>query len=241
MRAIVLAGGRGERLRPYTIDRPKPMVEVKGYPILAYQLSWLQGYGVDEIVISCGYLHQVIEAYFGDGSAYGLRIKYAVEEKALGRGGGIKASLGVLDPAPPKEPIVVTNGDIITDLDLASMVAEHRERGVLASVFLTPLYSPYGIADLDADGCVVEFREKPELPYWINGGVYVFDPAIRPHLPDVGDVEETTFPELSTARQLVGHLSRAYWRAVDTAKDLSEMSRELDARPLSCLGPASGS
>jgi NDP-sugar pyrophosphorylase family protein len=240
MRAIVLAGGRGERLRPYTNDRPKPMVELKGYPILAYQLSWLQEYGVGEIVISCGYLHHVIEAYFGDGSVYGLDIKYAVEEKALGRGGGIKAAFAFLDPAHADEPVVVTNGDIITDLDLTTMVEAHTAKGVLASVYLTPLYSPYGIANVDPEGYVVEFREKPELPYWINGGVYVFSPGTYPYLPDVGDLEDSTFPQLSTARQLAGHLSRAYWRAVDTAKDLSEISRELDARPLACLGPATG-
>ncbi len=139
------------------------------------------------------------------------------------------------------EPVVVTNGDIVTDLDLASMVEAHEDKGILASVFLTPLHSPYGIVNIDPDGHVVEFREKPELPYWINGGVYVFSPAIRGYLPDLGDVEDTTFPQLSAARQLIGHLSRAYWRAVDTAKDLSEISRELDARPLACLGPAAGS
>ncbi len=238
MRAIVLAGGRGERLRPYTDDRPKPMLELKGYPILAYQLYWLREYDVDEVVISCGYLHHIIKAYFGDGSAYDLSIKYAVEAAALGRGGGIKNSFGHLDPARANDPVIVTNGDVITDLDLRAMVEAHQERRVIASLYLTPLRSPYGIADLDPAGYVLEFREKPELPYWINGGVYVFSPGICPYLPERGDIEDTTFPRLSENRQLVGHLSHAYWRAVDTIKDLTELSRELDARPMGALGPA---
>jgi NDP-sugar pyrophosphorylase family protein len=237
MRAIVLAGGKGERLRPHTDDRPKPMVEIKGYPILAYQLSWLQRRGVGEVVVSCGYLHHVIQDYLGDGSVYGLDIKYSIEDTPLGRGGGIKAAFAQLDPAQADRPVVVTNGDILTDLKLEDMMQAHVERGVLATMYLAPLQSPYGVVDVDPESFVLTFREKPELPYWINAGVYIFSPAIYPHLPDKGDVEDTTFPQLAAERQLSAYLSRAYWRAVDTAKDLSEVSRELDSRPLPCLQP----
>ncbi len=237
MRAIVLAGGKGERLRPYTTDRPKPMVEIHGRPILAYQLSWLQRHGVGEIVISCGYRCEVIREYFGDGSAYGLRIRYAVEETPLGRGGGIKAAFALLDPSAGDEPIVGTNGDILTDLDLSAMVAEHRRRGVVATLYLAQLRSPYGIVELDDGRLVRAFREKPELPYWVNGGLYVFSPAIRPALPDLGDIEELTFPQLAAAGQLAGHPARAYWRPVDTVKDLTEVQHELEAQPLPSLPP----
>ncbi len=239
MRAIVLAGGKGERLRPYTNNRPKPMVEVGGHPILAYQLRWLAGHGVDEVVISCGYLHHVIQEYFGDGATCGMTIKYAIEETPLGRGGGIKAAYAHLTP-PGDEPVLVTNGDILSDLDLGAMVAAHRASGVLATMFLSQLRSPYGIVDVDGDGRVVQFREKPELPFWINGGFYVFSPPVFPMLPDKGDQEDTTFPALAASRQLAAYRAKAYWRPLDTVKDLSEVQRELVGRPLPCLEPAGG-
>jgi len=235
VRAIVLAGGKGERLRPYTADRPKPMVEVHGHPILGYQLCWLKNHGVDEIVISCGYLHHVIQDYLGDGSSYGLRIKYCVEKTPLGRGGGIRAAFAYLGPVSDDELIVATNGDNLTDLDLSAVLATHRERGALATICLTPLFSSYGIVDIDAENYVREFREKPELPYWVNAGIYVFSPGVYPYLPEKGDIEDTTFPRLAAERRLLAYPSRAYWRAIDTAKDLSEINREMESHPLPCL------
>ncbi len=231
MYAIVLAGGKGERLRPFTEDRPKPMVEIVGIPILSYQLQWLQGQGVTDVVVSCGYRHEVIEAYFGDGERLGVRIAYSVEEQPLGRGGALRQALGCV---PASEDVVVaTNGDIITNLRLAPVLEAHRARGMLATVVLTPFVSPYGIVEIDGDGHVRRFREKPELPYWVNAGVYVLSPALRERLPERGDHETTTFPELARAGRLGAFQSRAYWRGVDTIKDVNEVAAELQRRLLS--------
>jgi len=231
MYAIVLAGGKGERLRPFTEDRPKPMVEIMGIPILSYQLQWLQGQGVTDFIVACGYRHEVIEAYFGNGERLGIRITYAVEREPLGRGGALRLALSRM---PESEDVVIaTNGDIITNLGLAPLLEAHRSRPVLATVVLTPFVSPYGIVEVDGADRVTRFREKPELPYWINAGIYVLSPALRDRLPERGDHELTTFPELARSGQLGAFKSQAYWRGVDTIKDVNEVASELQRRLLS--------
>jgi NDP-sugar pyrophosphorylase family protein len=222
--AIILAGGRGERLRPLTDDRPKGMVEIAGRPILAHQIAWLRFHGIDDITISCGYLADVIQAFFGDGSAFDVRIRYAIEREPLGRGGGFRYALGMIETA---DPVVGTNGDIITNLNLTNVIERHRSAGVVATDVLVPMSSPYGVVDIDDDDRVVGFREKPELPYWLNAGIYVFDPSIRERLPERGDHEDTTFPALAAERRLLGFRSRAFWRAADTAKDVGELNKAL--------------
>ncbi len=226
MKAIILAGGKGERLRPYTNDRPKGMVEVLGVPLLAYQVRWLRANGIEGILFSCGYRHEVIRNYFGDGSRWGLTIEYVVEETPLGRGGGMKLALSRL--APEDDPVVVTNGDVITNFPLRQMIAEHRASGAMGTIYLTPYFSPFGIVEVDEEMRVLGFQEKPELPYWINGGVYVLNRTIYDFLPDRGDHEVETFPLLAQRGQLRAFCSRAYWQSVDTVKDLSVTSRELE-------------
>ncbi len=149
MHAIVLAGGKGERLRPFTEDRPKPMVEIMGIPMLSYQLQWLQGQGVTDVVISCGYRHEVIQTYFGDGERLGLRITYAVEQEPLGRGGALRFAF---QSVPEREDVVIaTNGDVITNLRLSPVLEAHRRRKMLATLVLAPFVSQYGIVEVDGD------------------------------------------------------------------------------------------
>ena len=230
MYAIVLAGGKGERLRPFTEDRPKPMVEIMGIPMLGYQLQWLEGQGVTDVVISCGYRHEVIETYFGDGERLGMRIRYAVEEQPLGRGGALRLALSGV---PEDEAVVIaTNGDVITNLPLAPLLETHTSRGMMATVVLTPFVSPYGIVEIDPDDRVTQFREKPELPYWINAGIYALSRSIRDHLPERGDHETTTFPRLAQSGRLGAYKSQSYWRGVDTIKDVNEVASEMQRRLL---------
>jgi NDP-sugar pyrophosphorylase family protein len=229
--AIILAGGRGERLRPFTEDRPKPMVQILGVPILAYQLHWLQTQGVTDIVMACGYRHEVIQNYFGHGEKWGLRIQYSVEHEPLGRGGAIRRAYGLLRGAP--DVVLATNGDIITNLRLAPLLAHHREQGHLATVVLTPYVSAYGLVEVSADDRVIAFHEKPTLPYWVNAGIYVLSQDAVAMFPEVGDHETTIFPQLAEQRRLGAFRSRDYWRSVDTVKDLNEVSQELERRLLS--------
>ncbi len=230
MQAIILAGGLGERLRPFTSDRPKTMVEVGGAPILSYQLAWLKASGVDRFVISCGYRHDVIQERFGNGEALGVHIEYAIEREKLGTGGGLKLALGAADVNEPF--ILATNGDILTDMDLASILDLHVSANNIATISLTQLQSPYGIVDSDETNKVTAFHEKPLLPFWLSAGVYALSPAIRPLLPDKGDHERSTFPQIAHDGRLGACKSTAYWRAIDTAKDLSEAETDLAEHPL---------
>jgi NDP-sugar pyrophosphorylase family protein len=225
MQALILAGGKGERLRPYTEDRPKAMVPILGRPLVEYQVRWLKENGVERIVFLCGYLHEVLAAHFGNGSEFGLRIDYSIEETPLGRGGGLKQ--GFTHVGRDEGPVLATNGDVLTAEPLAPFLAAHQQAGALASVLLAPLISPYGIADLDDGRRIRGFQEKPVLPYWINAGVYLLDRQCENLLPDLGDHEDSTFPELAERGLLYGYQATGYWRAVDTVKDMTEAQREL--------------
>ena len=225
MYALIIAGGEGERLRPLTDDRPKNMVPVAGRPIVERQLEWLRENGVTDAVFLCGYKADVLQAHVGDGSSFGVRVQYSVETEPLGRGGALKQGFALVPDG--EETIIACNGDILTDQTLADMIASHDARGASASVMLTPLKSPYGVVDVDEDGRITSFREKPVLPYWINAGIYVLSRSFFALLPDKGDHETETFPALADEGKLFGFKSEAYWRPVDTIKDVSEAEREL--------------
>lgn len=221
--AIILAGGKGERLRPYTNDRPKPMVEVAGKPIMAYQIERLKEIGVTEIVVACSYKREAIQEYLGDGSKFGISVKYSVEDTPLGRGGGIKQAMSLLSDG--WEDVVVTNGDILTKTDLGALVEKHQKEKALVTLTIVPLRSPYGIVEFNDKDQVLGFKEKPILPHWINAGMYVFSSETEKLLPDIGDHEDTTFPKLPKERFLV-FKSEEYWKGVDTVKDLTEAEKD---------------
>ncbi len=228
MHALVLAGGKGERLRPLTSDRPKPMILLAGRPILEYQLEWLRGEGVTDVVLLCGYLHEVVAAHFGDGSRWGLRIAYSVESEPLGRGGAFKKGFELV---PPDVPFVIgTNGDSVTEQALAPLIRSHRRTGAVATIMLTPMVSPFGIARTGRGSRIRGFDEKPRLPYWLNAGVYVLSREFFKDLPDRGDHETTLFPRLAECGKLYGHKSHAYWKGIDTLKDLTEVEAHLKDR-----------
>ena len=227
MYALIIAGGEGERLRPLTDDRPKNMVPVAGRPIVERQLDWLRENGVTDVVFLCGYRADVLQAHVGDGSSFGLRVQYSVETEPLGRGGALKQGFTLVPES--EETIIACNGDILTDQTLAEMIASHNARAAVASVMLTPLKSPYGVVDIEEDGRIASFREKPVLPYWINAGIYVLSRSFFALLPDKGDHETETFPALASEGKLFGFKSDAYWQPVDSIKDISEAERELAA------------
>ena len=225
MYALILAGGKGERLRPLTDTLPKPMAPVCGKPILEHQVEWLKEGGVEGVVFLAGYRWEAIRDYFGDGSCFGVSAEYSVEDSPLGRGGAIKQGYHL---APPGDgPLVVTNGDIITRQPLSEIIEFHRESparrgGPMVTLLAVPMVSPYGLVDMDDAGGVVGFREKVELPHWINGGVYVFDREVFPEFPDLGDHEVETFPRLAQAGRIAAFRTRSFWTSIDSLKDLRE-------------------
>ncbi|UZJ30064.1 nucleotidyltransferase family protein [Streptomyces endophytica] len=229
--AVVLAGGQGSRLRPYTDDRPKPMVEIPGTgtPIIGHQLDWLAEEGVTDVVISCGHLAEVLQEWL-DHAQLPLRVTTVIETEPLGRGGGLKYAAGSLPR--PDEPWYATNGDIWTRFPLREMAAFHHERDAEATLALARPRIPWGVVETDAFGHVLDFIEAPPSPYLINAGVYVFSAAFTGLLPVRGDHERMTFPRLARERRLAGYPlpHGAYWRAIDTAKDLTEAAKELSAQ-----------
>ncbi len=224
--AILIAGGKGERLRPLTKDKPKAMISVMGRPIISYLLQWLEAYDIRNIIISCGYLHEVIQEYFGNGNRFNLNIQYVIEENPLGRGGGIKQAMKQLDNS--NDPILALNADAITNLNLTEFHNFHKHNQGMATLVSVPLISSYGIVDIEKDNNVISFREKPELPFWINAGIYIFEREIFNLLPDIGDHETTTFPELTSKKLLKAFKTTSFWRSVDTVKDLEELRKELE-------------
>ncbi|MBI2334877.1 nucleotidyltransferase family protein [Candidatus Daviesbacteria bacterium] len=222
--AIILAGGKGERLRPFTNDRPKPMVEVAGKPILAYQLDQLKKAGIKEVVFACSYQREALQKHLDSGSRYGIKALFSIEETPLGRGGGIKKAMKML-PLNWQD-VVVLNGDNLWKLDLEGMMGKHKERQAIATIAVVPLKSPYGVVEFNDADEILGFKEKPLLPHWINPGIYIFSREIEPLLPDEGDHEIETFPKLPQERFIV-FKSTDYWRGVDTVKDLTEAEKEV--------------
>jgi NDP-sugar pyrophosphorylase family protein len=224
--AVILAGGQATRMRPYTDNRPKAMVEVAGRPIIEHQVRWLSNNGIDEIIVSCGYRAEILESFLGVGSEFGVHIAYAMEDEPLGRGGGLKFASSMLPYK--KERWLGLNGDVLADFPLIEMGERHSSIGTVATIALAPYLSTWGIADLEGD-LIKGFVEKPRLPYWINAGIYCFEPEIAPMLPAKGDHEDTTFPELAKKGKLGWYGIEGYWRGIDTVKDISEASKELRA------------
>lgn len=198
------------------------MVEVGGKPILWYQVEQLKRAGVTQIIFACSYKKEVLKDYWGDGSKFGLKIDYSEEETPLGRGGGIKQAMGLLER--DWGCVFASNGDNLWRLDLADLSAKHQSSGALVTIVGAPFVSPYGIIEANDRSQVVGYREKPTLPYFVNAGSYIFSQGAKALLPDVGDQETETFPKLKPD-QFYLYQSQLYWKGVDTMKDLSEAEK----------------
>ena len=224
MLAAILAGGFGKRLRPYTEDLPKPLINVVDKPILEWQIEWLKRYGVNEFVLLVGYRKERIIEYLGSGSRLGVRVTYVVEDEPLGTGGAIKNAEHILSKS---EVFLVLNGDILTNLNPLLLV-EELNKGYLGVIATIPLPSPYGVLEIE-DSQVRGFIEKPLLKnYWINAGVYALKPNALKYFPEKGDLERTAFPAMARDRVLGAvKYSGVFWKAIDTYKDLEEATRAL--------------
>lgn len=235
MRAVILAGGEGTRLRPLTLSTPKPVAPVVDRPFLRHQLDLLASAGIREVVFSVAYRPERVEAVFGDGSAYGMCIRYAVEETPLGTGGAVRNALDLLD-----DRTVVLNGDILADLDLAAVVERHRQAGATASIVLTPVANPaaYGLVETDGSGRVHRFVEKPRpeqiTTNHINAGVYVLESASLELMPPAVavSIERFFFPALLERGHLVlGPVHAGYWIDIGTPEKYLQVHRDiLDGR-----------
>jgi mannose-1-phosphate guanylyltransferase len=218
VQALILAGGEGTRLRPLTSTVPKPVVPLVDRPFIAFMLAWLRRHGVDDVVMSCGHLASGVRNVLGDGSAYGIRLRYVEEPTPLGTGGAVKYAEELLD-----ERFLMLNGDVLTDIDLTAQLAQHERTGAIATIALVPVEDPsaYGLVRTASDGAVQAFVEKPAPDQIdtnrINAGAYVLERAalagLKPGEP--ASIERDVFPEL-VDRGLYGYLAEGYWLDIGT-------------------------
>lgn len=236
MQAIILVGGEGTRLRPLTFDAPKQMLPLLGRPLIEHVCSFLAGHGIDEVVLSLGYLpDKFIEAY-PDGRIGDVTLRYVTEPAPLDTAGAIRFAAVA---ANVTGTFVVINGDVLTSLDLSALVAFHRARGAEATIALTPVEDPsrFGVVSTDEEGCVQAFIEKPprdEAPTnTINAGVYVFEPSVLARIAPEGrvSVERDTFPKLAADGALFAKVDHAYWLDTGTPTAYLQAHRDYLADP----------
>lgn len=219
MHAIILAGGRGKRLRPITDYVPKPLVPLNNIPIIEWQISYLKKFGVKEITICTGYKTEMIQNFLAVKNNLGVKIKFSVEKTPLGTGGAIKqAGLSIKDKS-----FFVLNGDTITNIDLGKLV---KKQNSIASI---ELKTKFGVVEIEGDK-ITQFKEKKEIPnVWMNAGVYHLQKEILQDLPKKGDIEKTVFPDYAKKGKLsTVKFKNAMWHSIDSFKDIEECSLELN-------------
>src|SRR5713101_3937723 len=231
MKAVVLVGGEGTRLRPLTYTTPKPLLPIVNQALLERQLTWLAGHGVDEVVLSLGYLPDAFRRHL-PGARFGdLALRYVVEDHPLGTGGAIRFAAEGID-----ERLIVCNGDVLTTLDLGALVRFHEARRAEATIHLTKVSDPsaYGVVPTRGDGEVVAFVEKPPAgkapTSWINAGTYVLEPTVVERIPErlAVSIERETFPRmLDHPGRLFAMPSADYWIDVGTADKYLAAHRDL--------------
>jgi NDP-sugar pyrophosphorylase family protein len=223
--AVILAGGKAERLGEAAGGRPKALVEVGGRPLAAYQVQQLSTAGVERILVSCAAGQE--DAFEAALSGIGPEIVSVPEPEPLGRGGGIRYAA---EARREEGDFFALNGDELVDVDLSQLLALHRERGAAATITVVPLRSPFGVVDLD-DDLVTGFREAPRLDQWVSCGIYVLGDEAVARFPERGDHETTTFPELAAEGRLRALRHEGVWLTVNTPKDLRVASEYLTEHP----------
>jgi NDP-sugar pyrophosphorylase family protein len=206
MRGLLLAAGEGTRLRPLTDDRPKPMVEAAGAPLIAHLLGWLRRNGVDEVAINLNYKPAPLQAYVGDGSSFGVRVRYSLEPRLLGSAGAL---VPLRDFFIGQESFVVLCGDVLTGLDLQPVIDQHAQHGADITLVVTEADDPTrcGIVEFDESGTITRFQEKPSrdevFSPWANAGIYVCGASVLDALPDPCpipyDFAQDLFPRMLAA------------------------------------------
>lgn len=233
--AVLLVGGQGTRLRPLTVNTPKPMLPVAGVPFTVHQITRARDAGVRRIVLATSYRAEVFAEFIEDADL-GIEIVIATEDEPLGTGGAIRHALAHLDSGPD-DPVLIFNGDVLSGLDISGLVTSHTESGSDVTLYLTPVEDPraYGLVPIDADGRVQAFLEKPSTPEeivtdLINAGCYVFTRSVIEQIPGgrVVSVERETFPGLlASGANVRGVVDEGYWLDLGTPLAFVQGSRDL--------------
>ena len=219
MKAIILAGGRGKRLKPITDYVPKPLIPLKNVPIIEWQIKYLKKFKVDEIIICTGYKTEMIEHFLDTKDNFGIKIGFSIEKIPLGTGGAIKQAGRLIKD----DSFFVLNGDTITNIDLRKL---QKKANSIAAI---ELRTKFGIMET-VDDKVIKFREKKEITnVWMNAGIYHLQKKLLKDLPKKGDIEKTVFPDYAQKQMLnTVKFKNAKWYSVDSFKDMEECALEVD-------------
>jgi NDP-sugar pyrophosphorylase family protein len=226
MEAIVLAGGKAERLGDAAGGRPKSLVDVAGRPLAAYQVGRLAHAGVSRVIVSCAAGQG--ELFARELAGIGVEIVCAEEPERLGRGGGLRFAAR---ERRESGEVLALNGDELVDVDFGALLALHRETGAAATVAVARPKSPFGVVELGEADVIEGFSEGGRIPYWVNCGIYAFSPEALARLPEVGDHETTTFQELVRERRLRAYRHDGLWLTVNTPKELRVAAEHVASHP----------
>jgi NDP-sugar pyrophosphorylase family protein len=226
MEALLLAGGKAERLGDAAQGLPKPLVPVAGFPIAEYAVVRLVECGVTRVIVACRAGDE--EAFLQALSGLGAEVDAVGEEEPLGRGGGLRLAAS---RRREEGPVLALNGDELLDVDFRALLAEHERSGAAATIVVAQVRSPFGVLEVEEDGTITGFREAPLLEEWVNSGVYVLGEDALALLPERGDHEQSTFPQLAGERRLHAHRHDGVWLTVNTPKDLRRAAEFIEAHP----------
>lgn len=229
MLAVVLAGGKGTRLKPFTMTIPKPLLPLGDLPILDVVLRQLGASGFDRVILTLGHMAPLFRAHFGDGSPYGIQLDYLLESEPLGTAAPLRSL------RDPPEDFLVMNGDLLTDLPYRDLVNAHRASRAAGTISVVARQEKvdYGVVDMAADGTFVDYREKPVLPYYVSMGINVLSGRALRHIPPTGRFD---MPDLMLALHGAGERvhcfrSRCYWQDIGRFDDYARASEDFLANP----------
>jgi NDP-sugar pyrophosphorylase family protein len=224
--AIVLAGGKAERMGDAAAGRPKSLVDVAGKPLLAYQIGRLSAAGVRRVIVSCAV--EQGDVFDGELTGLGVEIVSAPEPERLGRGGGIKFAAALREESGD---VIAMNGDELVDVDFEALLERHRATGAAATVTVARPTLPFGVVELGDDDVITGFSEGGRIPYWVNCGVYVLSEEAIERFPDRGDHESSAFPELAAEGRLRAYRHEGLWLTVNTPKELRRAREHVAEHP----------
>ena len=226
MKAVILAGGKGTRLAPYTTIFPKPLMPIGDMPILEVLVRQMKASGVDEVVLTVGHLAHLLRSFFANGRQFGLKITYSVEKKALGTAGPLALVHGLDDT------FLMSNGDVLTNLNLKDLVAFHKEEGGIVTIAThhRKVHIDLGVIHCDGGNRIIGYTEKPDLDYTVSMGIYVLEPRVLAYIPagEYLDFPDLVIKLLAAGERVVGYPFQGYWQDIGRADDYEQATRDFE-------------
>lgn len=226
MKAVVLAGGKGTRLAPYTRILPKPLMPIGDMPILEVLVRQMKRVGITEVILTVGHLADLLKSYFQDGSRFGVHISYSLEKKPLGTAGPLSLIDGINDT------FLVTNGDVLTTLDLRELISFHKQEAAAATIAMHQrhVHIDYGVIQCDGRHEIRGYIEKPSFDYNVSMGVYVFEPRVLNYIPhdQYLDFPDLVLKLIAAGEKVVGYPYEGYWQDLGRSEDYAQASQEFD-------------